>query len=785
MYKLKNLNPRVYQSTILNTAKTKNTLVVLPTGLGKTAISLMLSLYKLQKDPGKRIVLLAPTKPLLEQHKLFFKNNLNISDEELTVFTGLVKPKDRAELFIQKKIIFSTPQCLENDVIEGRIDLSQVSLIIFDEAHRAVGNYAYVFVAKQFNSKNTRGLILGLTASPGSDKETIRTVLTNLYIEKIECRSIRDPDVREYVQKTRMRYLELEFEKNFEEVRKLLQDIYKEKIEIIKNYNITTNNLSTKTQILIFQRELSLDVSRGGATFEKMHTLSLLAMLLKIQHGIELLETQGIFQVHEYLSKIKNEAKTSSVRAVQVLAQDSRFCDAITKVELLKKQNFTHPKFKILSDLVASWYLKKKETQKKLIIFTQYRTTANLVSDMLNKLGVANNVFFGQSSKANSKGLNQKEQMKVLEAFRNNEFSVLIATSVAEEGLDIPNVDRLVFFEPVPSVIRTIQRRGRTGRFKDGEIYCLVTKGTRDSAYRFSILRKEKNMYGAIRELEQELDFQGFIEKKSKNTSLDDFSKFDAGFDIEGEVNDAGGDVLFSDDDLGVSSDVFVDKKLSNKKEKEKKSNKIIVDDRERSSNILKQLVEKGIEISVSRLTCGDYLISNRVAVELKTKKDFVDSIIDGRLLSQLKKLKTFYERPVLIIQGEEDIYSVRNVHPNSIRGVITAITLSFNIPILFTTDTTETAEMLYSMIARENNFVEFDLSHSKKPIHEKVVQEYVLASMPLIGPSIAKELLKKFGNIKNVVNADLSDLKSVNKLGEKKSKSLKELFEKNYNEEN
>ena len=182
---LKDFIPRLYQETILATANCKNTLVVLPTGMGKTGIALLLAIQRMKSYPNSKIVFLAPTKPLAEQHRQTFEKNLDIDSSELNVFTGFVKPEKRAELWGKSRIIFGTPQGLENDLISEKISLKEVSLMIFDEAHRATGDYSYNFIAKQYLKKADYPRILALTASPGSDSEKIEEICKNLGIEDV------------------------------------------------------------------------------------------------------------------------------------------------------------------------------------------------------------------------------------------------------------------------------------------------------------------------------------------------------------------------------------------------------------------------------------------------------------------------------------------------------------------------------------------------------------------------------------------------------------------------
>ena len=207
---LKDFIPRLYQETILDTCIKKNTLVVLPTGMGKTAIALMLAIHRLKNFPNSKILFLSPTKPLVEQHLKTFKKFLDFPDEKLKVFTGQVNPEKRAELWHEAQIIFSTPQGLSNDIISGKIDISNVSLLIVDEAHRSTGDYDYCFIAKQYNKKANYAKILALTASPGDNLEKITEVCSNLFIEEVEIRTEEDPDVKPYVQEIDIKFVKVD-----------------------------------------------------------------------------------------------------------------------------------------------------------------------------------------------------------------------------------------------------------------------------------------------------------------------------------------------------------------------------------------------------------------------------------------------------------------------------------------------------------------------------------------------------------------------------------------------
>src|SRR3989344_9385495 len=235
---LQNLSPRDYQKAIFETCKEKNTLVVLPTGLGKTLIALMLAIERLSKFPGEKVLFLAPTKPLAEQHLEYFKQNLPELFASLELFTGAVSANSRKKLFQNADIIFSTPQCIANDIRNGLYDLSQVCLLIEDEAHRCIKNYDYNYAAQTYKSQALHPRIIGLTASPGSEETKIRQICKNLSIEAVELRTRESIDVISYLQKLEFEKVIVNFPPEFEELRQVLRKLFAEYAEQLKVRNV-------------------------------------------------------------------------------------------------------------------------------------------------------------------------------------------------------------------------------------------------------------------------------------------------------------------------------------------------------------------------------------------------------------------------------------------------------------------------------------------------------------------------------------------------------------------
>ena len=216
---------------------------------------------------------------------------------------------------------------------------------------------------------------------------------------------------------------------------------------------------------------------------------------------------------------------------------------------------------------------------------------------------------------------------------------------------------------------------------------------------------------------------------------------------------------------------------------------KIIVDYRE-DKNIVKELYKDKIDVEIKSLISADFVmqvkdINNNVkdlGIERKTLRDFLNSIIDKRILAQLISLKENFPLQLLIIEGEENIYQIRDFHPNSIRGMLSSIAIDYQIPILYTKNYRDTAAYLALIAKRlEKPKRNISLITKRKPLTLKEQQEYIIESLPGVGPSLSKALLSKFKSVKNVINAKEKRLKKVDKIGEKKSKVLREVLDREY----
>jgi len=737
---------REYQINIAKNALNGNTLVVLPTGLGKTIIAILVLVEILYRKDGK-ILFLAPTKPLVEQHARTIKNLTKI--EDVLVLTGEVSKKKRVEMYDEARIIVATPQIIQNDIISGDLNIKDFSLIIFDEAHRSVGNYAYVFIAKKYRESRKDHLILGITASPGGDEDKIMEIIENLGIENVEIRTEEDRDVKKYVKGFKIRWVELPMPQEIKELYSKLRELYSSIIADLRQFGLfVTVKKPTRSDILRAQKIVQENIRDGKSEFYQ--AAMLLTMAIKIDYALEYLETQGFEASYNYLMRLIEEGNSKGgSKAARTLVRNEKFIEVVRIARNIMEniEDVENPKLNALRAIIRKELAAHKDAR--IIVFTHFRETAQLVAESLNEIpGVKAIRFVGQASKGEDKGLKQKEQVEIVEKFKKGEYNVLVATSVAEEGLDIPATDMVIFYEPVPSEIRSIQRRGRTGRTKIGKVIILTIKGTRDVAYLWSSKNKEKRMKNEL------LWLRMILKEKLPTKGKREIVKKEERKEKKGQLR------LFDFEGEEVKPEIYVDT-------------------REFRSDVVKYLSEN-YKIVSKQLDVGDYVISNRIVIERKRVDDFLDSLKDGRLFSQMVEMRRNYEVPVLIIEGES--LFIRGFHENSIYGALASIIADYQIPIIFTKDARETAKFIDTLVKRElAGKREVALRKEKRPMSDEERQRYIVESLPNVSAKLSQRLLEHFGSVRDVINAEVGELIQVKGIGRKTAEEIYEIVNKKY----
>jgi ERCC4-related helicase len=453
----------------------------------------------LYKYKDMRVLVMAPTRPLVSQHMMSFLSALKVLQEETACVTGKTLPEYRSAVWNQRRIrlLFATPEVVKNDISERRLSLSDFSLLVFDEAHRAVKDYAYTSIARHYIEQSSNPLLLALTASPGAERKRVQEVCDNLFVENMEYRTDEDPDVKPYVNPIDVKWEWFNLPEEYMYVISLLRSVLDEKLKWLIQRGIVTKNridwifkrdLIQAGDLLRYNLELTMEEQRGPIYI----ALSNQSAALSLMYCIELMGSQGSYSLKAFLDRAeKDDSKTQSF-----LRRDPRILEAKALISGIQKE---HPKVKRVLELVKQHLQSSvngpEESRSRILIFTQYRDTARHITDILSKSSIRSSRFVGQAKRQGDEGMRQEEQATVLELFRNGEFNVLVATSIAEEGLDIPEVDLVIFYEPIPSEIRYIQRKGRTGRKSAGSVIILAANETVDRRYHLASQRRIEMMH--------------------------------------------------------------------------------------------------------------------------------------------------------------------------------------------------------------------------------------------------------------------------------------------------
>lgn len=745
------IEARLYQQVLAaDVLKKGNTMIVAPTALGKTIVATLVAADRLEKVKNSKILVLAPSKPLAIQHESTFKEFLTVPCSSIT---GAVKTDERVKRWEESQIICATPQTVESDLLKGRYSLKDVSLVVFDECHHGVGSYSYVYLASRYVKESKFNLILGLTASPGSDKEKIKEVCDNLYIQSIVVKTEEDNDVRPYFNPVAIDWVRVKMSSELEKIKTHVDKALKIRLKGLKNMGVIRTVSVNKLDILKARGRVQSAIARSvNPKKECFQAISILSAVINIQHSQELIETQGVVTFNKYVARLRKK----KTKAAKSLIQDPNFGKAIYLAREAEKHGLEHPKLKKVTDIIkkelgqngqtklqSDRYVKDADQKSsKIMVFTQYRDSLEMIHQKFEKEGIKSAKFFGQASRDGEKGLTQKEQKEIIKAFKIGEYDVLLSTSVAEEGIDIPAVDLVILYEPVPSEVRMIQRRGRTGRKRSGRVKVLITNGTRDEGYYWASVNKERRM-------KHQLIDPDVLEELNSNA-------------IERMENEKRVKVL---DPTPKKEELPV----------------VFADTREGNSKVIRHLSEMEIDVKVQAMAVGDYQVSDEVVIERKTAKDFVDSIVDKRLFKQARSLMEEFKRPLIILEGD-DLYNGM-INPNAIRGSIASIALDFGISIIPTRNAQDTAAMIKRIAIREQSGEKtpIQIRTDKKPVNLWEQQLFIIESLPNIGPVNAKNLLEHFGTVANIINASESQLQEVEGIGKKTAANIRKVVDSKY----
>ncbi len=870
---------RAYQMRALRSALTSSTLMVMPTGFGKTAVEWMAMAEALRLQRGK-ILLIAPTTGLVDQQRRMATDMLNLEADSIITYTGEIAPAKRPPLWEKGIVIMATPQVIRNDATTGTIDLKDVGLLIVDEAHHSTGNHAYAQVGDLYLSTHPEALVLGATASPGSTEANILEVARRLGIERLDVSKKDDPLLEPYTVKLDVVPHRLSLPEELTNLLEPLQSHQDGEAEHLRRLGFLapTGHLSSKL-IEEAQRRASMAIQRrdrrGYDAARRIGDLRRTHLLL------DLLRTQGTTSAQSFLQRAEEDGRTgerTTNRFVGLPAIHAFRTAAKTKSEL-------HPKPGYVRELVETQHARNAES--KILIFTEYRDTVEHLVAMLSDLeGINVDKFIGQSGKGKRKGMTQRQQLAQLNRFREGDLNVLVATSVGEEGLDVPAADLVILYEPVASAIRAIQRRGRTARQRAGSVHTLIAVGTRDEFVNSAAERREAKMYTLLHRIHQRgrlprrppppadvlaaftvdhdgqtMNAQAFIDQEAARLTpeapqddegketietnagapkrekpvlnpIDQRPRQQMGLDQFTSAPTTAAkqqEPVASATIINVPEGPILDGKAHRELEQlaaaaasatvasmqeHAAETTIILDHREAKSTLAPYLKSMGAHVAFKHLNTGDVRLSQRVLIERKTARDLVNSLSDGRLLHQCRRLSAAALRPLLLVEVGQG--HGQAVHPDAVHGALAYISLDLGMPIMMTKGAEETARFLIAAAHREHDVMErwafesmqraadhqdaraveratsaaaaeikaIELGEVERtplaqrwPEHSKHEQTAVLAAIEGVGQARAKALIEAFETIAGVFAASKDELAGVETIGNATAMSVYSLL--------
>jgi len=416
--------------------------------------------------------------------------------DDISLVTGEDPIEKRTKLW-SNSVICATPEITKNDLDRQIVSPEQFNLVVFDEVHRTVGDYAYSGIAERF--KNSSARIVGMTATLPSEKEKATEILTRLRISSIAERTEDSPDVKPYIQETNTEWINVELPPELKSIQTLL------KLALDERYNTLRKNGINLAE----QKSLSALLRiRQFVLYQNRRSAKPLFTAIRIHYALNILEAHGITPFLKFCERARKK-KGAGVK--ELFEVDPNFTRAVHLAKEAQSRGIEHSKILKLKEILDS-------VPGKALIFTSYRDSVDLIFNKLTEMGISAGILIG---KAGETGLKQKEQIETVQKFRDGLFQVLVATRVGEEGLDIAEVNQVIFYDNVPSSIRYIQRRGRTGRKDTGKLVVLIAKNTIDERYYWIGKRKMSAAKSMGDKMTKVLEKNQGI--KSEKTGLDVF----------------------------------------------------------------------------------------------------------------------------------------------------------------------------------------------------------------------------------------------------------------------
>ncbi|XP_016109943.1 Fanconi anemia group M protein [Sinocyclocheilus grahami] len=429
---------REYQLRISEAALLQNTLVCLPTGLGKTFIASVLMYNFYRWFPSSKIVFMAPTKPLVAQQIQACHGVMGIPQEHMAELTGSTAAQQRRELWRAKRVFFLTPQVMVNDLSRNSCPAAHVRCVVIDEAHKATGNHAYCQVIRELSNQTQQFRVLALSATPGGDLKAVQQVISNLLISHIELRSEDSPDVQTHVHQRSLEKIVVPPGETLAQYQtRYLQVLEKFTSRLTQMRLLNQRDLRsfTKYQIILAREQFRRNPPPHIQGPQQGVIEGDFSICISLYHGYELLQQMGVRSLFLFIQNIFSGPKEST-RVRNELQRSPVFMDLYREMESMfatasreprEPYVYSHPKLQKLDEVVLRHFETWAESSDakasaaestRVMIFSSFRESVQEIAEMLSRHQrlVRVMTFMGQASAGKGvRGFTQKEQLEVYE----------------------------------------------------------------------------------------------------------------------------------------------------------------------------------------------------------------------------------------------------------------------------------------------------------------------------------------------------------------------------------
>ena len=471
---------RNYQFEIVQQCLKQNTLVCLPTGSGKTFIASVVIMNFYRWFPKGIIIFCAPTRTLVDQQVVSCNQFTTIPQSEVTIFTGSTTQIERKTIWEDFRVIYATPQTIQFQLEKGKLDPTKICLIVFDEAHHARAKHPYCVIVRKIAERNGQFRIVGLSATPGTDQKTVQAIIFNLMISKIMYKDDTDLDIQQYKHSTEVEIITVPVDIEASSCLDLINRLIAKVIEPIKAIFPTADpQFITKGSVFGTMEK----IKRGEKSknfYLQMNILGLAMSLTSIKERITLYGTRCLEQCFNTLEKKKDTKEKLKMMSSQEFVDFKKLCH--------RARTTVSPKLARLTIILEDFFREKPESR--CIVFVNLREVATDIEKHLKNVPSCKvKVFTGKNSSL-TEGQSERTQQAVVNLFKKGKFNVIVATCVAEEGLDIGEVDLIICYDVQKSPLRTVQRMGRTGRKREGKVIFLVSEGYEEQQLKKAMNKK-------------------------------------------------------------------------------------------------------------------------------------------------------------------------------------------------------------------------------------------------------------------------------------------------------